>query len=616
MNQMWRIEIGRRWKQNQSKKKKIFYIFYLFKCDHYFRSLHWAYECVDSQCVRTEITAENHDRLFGLPACHLQCEEYATLLPRPTGDMRLSRSLVSVNTSLITFEFPTSTNQADFWENNQKRFFEILESKNEDPTEVSPPGGLYGLSIQIITSSDDLRLDLDTDESYTLKMAEKTNADNSRNLQVTISAATYFGARHGLETIAQLIVYDELRHEYLTPAEVEIVDAPVYKYRGLLIDTVRQYHSIAAIKRTIDTMALVKLNVFHWHITDSQSFPMELDTFPELARIGAYHPKKVYTTNAIREVVQFGLQRGVRVLPELDFPAHVAEGWQETGLMVCYNEQPWNKFCAGPPCGQLDITNENLYPVLWAMYEDVNRAFAVTDLFHMGGDEVYNSCWNVSESIQQHILDRGLDLDSGVTFTGLWAEFQERVKDQYKAINDKARIILWTNTLTEEPVVENYLKKEDYVIQVWTSGTGADSHVPHLLEKGYDLIMSNYDAFYFDCGFGSWVGTGNNWCSPYKAWHQVYNNNLRAMAGDKVGQVLGGEGCLWASISAEQTLDSRLWPRASALAERLWTEPEENFRHVEKRILLHRHLLTLYGVQAESIQPDWCLMHDGECPLG
>lgn len=558
------------------------------------------------------MTADNVHLLSGLPLCHLQCEEYATLLPRPTGDVSLSRNIISVNTSSISFSFPSYANQADYWVANRERFFGILASKNEDPEAIADPGGLHSVEVTFSVSTDNLRLDLATDESFQLTVS---TASGSGSVTATITSATYYGARHALESLAQLIVYDELRHEYVMPDRVSISDAPVYKYRGLLIDTVRQFHSVTAIKRTIDAMALVKLNVFHWHITDSQSFPMQLRALPEFSRIGAYHPRKVYTTEDMQEVVQYGRQRGVRVIPELDFPAHVAEGWQGSGLVVCYNEQPWARFCAGPPCGQLDITNEALYPVLEKMYEEADEVFGVTDLFHMGGDEVMNSCWNTSEAIQRHILDRGLDLESGRTFTGLWAEFQRRVKDQYKGINGKARMVLWTSTLTEEEVVDEYLEPEDYVIQVWTTGTGKDSHVPHLLEKGYDVIMSNVDAFYLDCGFGSWVSTGNSWCSPYKAWHHVYNNNLRAMAGERVGQILGGEACLWAEVSAGQTLDSRLWPRASALAERLWTEPAENFRHVENRILLHRHLLTLYGVNAESIQPDWCMMHDKECPV-
>lgn len=565
---------------------------------------------MEDRCLRLEITPENADQLSSLPTCHLQCEEYATLLPRPTGDVSLSRNIVSVNISEITFTVPPHATQTKYWTNNQARFLNILAMKNEDPDWVSPPGGEKSLKIQLSVTSDSIRQELSTDEQYQLTI--DTTGDF---ITVQITSPTYFGARHGLESLSQLIVYDELRHAYLMPDKVSINDAPVYKYRGLLIDTVRQYSSIAAIKRTIDTMAMVKLNVFHWHITDSQSFPMELKALPEFSRIGAYHPRKVYTTEMIKDVVEYGRERGVRVIPELDFPAHVAEGWQNSNLMVCYNEQPWNKYCAGPPCGQLDITNEELYDVLEKMYQEANDVFEVTDLFHMGGDEVKNSCWNTSEAIQEYILGQGLDLQSDKTFTGLWAGFQERVKEQYKKINEKARIILWTSTLTEEEVVEEYVSKEDYILQVWTTGTGPDSHVPHLLEKGYDLIMSNYDALYLDCGFGLYVSTGTNWCSPYKPWSTVYNNDLRAMGGDKVDQILGGEACYWASISAEHTMDSRLWPRASALAERLWTDPEENFRHVENRILLHRYYLTLYGIQAESIQPDWCLMHDKQCPM-
>lgn len=135
-----------------------------------------------------------------------------------------------------------------------------------------------------------------------------------------------------------------------------------------------------------------------------------------------------------------------------------------------------------------------------------------------------------------------------------------------------------------------------------------------LLERGYELIMSNHDALYLDCGFGLWVADGNNWCSPYKPWHAVYNNNLRNLAGEYQSQILGGEVCLWSSINDEQTLDSRVWPRASALAERLWAEPEETYRWAETRILYHRENLVENGIGAESIQPMWCLQNEGQCP--
>ena len=86
----------------------------------------------------------------------------------------------------------------------------------------------------------------------------------------------------------------------------------------------------------------------------------------------------------------------------------------------------------------------------------------------------------------------------------------------YDANGKKLPLILWTNSLTEEGHVEKYLSKDDYIIQIWTKGN--DSVVKELIEKDFRVIFSNYDAWYLDCGYSSWVGEGNNWCSPYKGW--------------------------------------------------------------------------------------------------
>lgn len=127
--------------------------------------------------------------------------------------------------------------------------------------------------------------------------------------------------------------------------------------------------------------------------------------------------------------------------------------------------------------------------------------------------------------------------------------------------------------------------------------------------------MSNYDALYFDCGYGSWVGEGNNWCSPYIGWQKVYNNDWRQIAGDRRAQILGAEATLWSEQADEQVLDGRFWPRASALAERLWTDPETDWRAAEARMLAHRERLVENGIRAESLQPEWCAENEGQCPL-
>ncbi len=373
-------------------------------------------------------------------------------------------------------------------------------------------------------------------------------------------------------------------------ASVSIRDEPVYRHRGILVDTARRYYSVDVIKKTLDVMAMSKLNVFHWHITDSQSFSMVLLSHPELAQKGAYSPLKVYYPEDIREIVEYGRVRGVRIVPEFDAPSHVAEGFQNTNLVTCSHAQPWGRYCAGPPCGQFDVTKPELYELLYEIYSEMHEMFGYPPQFHMGGDEVFVSCWNSSSEVREYMINRGWDLtESG--YMQLWGYYQQTSLNLYRYVTESdvdQKPILWTSSLTEEDVIDEFLSPDDYIIQIWTTASGPSSQIPHLLEKGYDVIISNHYVLYLDCGFGNWVGSGNNWCGPYKPWHLIYDNDFRGMAGNRTSQVLGGEVCSWSEPTDEGTLDSRLWPRASAFGERLWADPETDFRGAEFRILLHR----------------------------
>lgn len=126
--------------------------------------------------------------------------------------------------------------------------------------------------------------------------------------------------------------------------------------------------------------------------------------------------------------------------------------------------------------------------------------------------------------------------------------------------------------------------------------------------------MSNYDALYLDCGFGAWVTEGNNWCSPYIGWEKIYKNNLTSF-GEYNGQFYGAEAALWSEQTDHHTLDGRVWPRLSALGERLWSNPSTHWRKAESRMLIHRERLVENGIAAESLQPQWCLQNEGECPI-
>ncbi|CAA9994273.1 unnamed protein product [Nesidiocoris tenuis] len=433
----------------------------------------------------------------------------------------------------------------------------------------------------------------------------RPSTKRSLGVNVKISAETFLGARHGLETFSQLIIYDTVSQALVMPSEVKIVDDPKYTYRGILLDTARNFISVNAIKKVIEAMAMNKLNTFHWHITDSHSFPFQSKSYPQLTKLGAYTPKKVYTEDDIIDLVEFARIRGVRILPEFDAPAHVGEGWQWAGdATVCFNKQPWTQYCVEPPCGQLNPTSEKMYSILGGIYKDMEALFD-SDLFHMGGRR------------SQYQLGLGRTDDD---FHQLWADFQARATKIHEEMAGKSKkLVLWTSTLTETGKVDKYLDNKKYIIQIWT--LGRDKVIAELVNKGFEVIFSNYDALYFDCGFGAWVGTGNNWCSPYIPWQKVYNNDpeklleAQGVNGTEAKKlILGSEATLWTEQADDQSVENRLWPRAAAMAEQLWSNGGK-WEDAEHRFLFHRQRMVENGLNPDTLQPEWCLQNPGNCYL-
>ncbi|XP_055372401.1 chitooligosaccharidolytic beta-N-acetylglucosaminidase-like isoform X2 [Condylostylus longicornis] len=567
----------------------------------------YGYECKQNKCVKIELDETNFEKAVSLSVCRIFCgENIGTLWPKPSGEVKLDTYMAHINSKRIDFDFPRIEGHLEMWKESKERLMNQIHAQVPDLTLLKDEGRL--LNIKLLVEDDATQLTMNTDESYTLKLSVGNN-----EVFAEISAKTYFGARHGLETLSQLIVYDDIRRQIQVPAEAEIHDKPAYPHRGLLLDTSRNYFSVDSIKKTIDGMAMTKLNTFHWHITDSHSFPLVIKSRPDLYKLGAYSSRQIYTPEDVKEIVNFARVRGVRVIPEFDAPAHVGEGWQKTNMTVCFGIQPWNQYCVEPPCGQLNPTISELYDVLQDIYREMLEMFQHPDIFHMGGDEVSNTCWNTSEQIQNWMKERHWELNND-GFVQLWGHFQDNALERVDRVSEsKLPIIMWTSHLTEKEYIEKYLDKNRYIIQVWT--TGQDVKVKTLLQLGYRLILSNYDALYFDCGGAGWVNDGNNWCSPYIGWQKVYENRPKKIAGEYLNQILGSEAAIWSEQIDDTTLDARFWPRASALAERLWSDPDESWRKAESRLLLNRKRLVENGIQAEAMQPQWCLQNEGECPI-
>ena len=137
-------------------------------------------------------------------------------------------------------------------------------------------------------------------------------------------------------------------------------------------------------------MAYNKMNVFHWHISDSQSFPLYLNSEPRLATYGAYGPDFVYTENDVIDIRKYAHYRGIRILIEVDVPAHAGRGWEwgpdaKMGdLAICVGQEPWTTFCGEPPCGQINPYNNHVFGVLETIYKDIIRLTNESELFHAG----------------------------------------------------------------------------------------------------------------------------------------------------------------------------------------------------------------------------------------
>ncbi|XP_031786714.1 chitooligosaccharidolytic beta-N-acetylglucosaminidase isoform X2 [Nasonia vitripennis] len=578
------------------------------------KSSPWHYYCDGGLCKKAEIT-ENVTTPLALSVCQLFCGEAGAIWPKPTGHMSFGNFVARLDPDDIVLSgIDLRSNVGQLLQENVDRLKENVKTL---PGSKAIKKG-YGLTINVDAQFDvtSAKLTLGTSEAYTIAIHQQEDGE----LIADVSGKNYFGVRHALETLSQLIVYDDLYGDVKIVRDVYIKDEPAFPYRGILLDTARNFMDKASILRTIEAMAMSKMNTFHWHITDSHSFPYVSRTWPKFSKYGAYTPDKIYTEQDIKEIVKFGLVRGVRVLPEFDAPAHVGEGWQWVGhdTTVCFKAEPWQRYCVEPPCGQLNPTSEKVYEVLEGIFTDMMRDFE-PDFFHMGGDEVNINCWNSSDIIKDWMTKKGWDLSES-SFYQLWDHFQSKAYDKLTKANNGKELdaVLWTSGLTNEENLK-HLDPKKYIIQIWT--TGADATIGRLIKNNFRVIFSNYDALYLDCGFGAWVGEGNNWCAPYKGWQKVYENSpMKMLKGQGFSEqykhlVLGGEAALWSEQVDSTSVDSRLWPRSAAMAERLWSNPTSSWIHAEQRMLRHRERLVQRGIFADSLEPEWCLQNQGSCYL-
>ncbi|XP_050100153.1 chitooligosaccharidolytic beta-N-acetylglucosaminidase isoform X2 [Anopheles aquasalis] len=395
----------------------------------------FKFRCENNQyCIKQRVESDKHhdQNLYeNLNYCRLVCGKFGPLFPKPTGIVELGKHTTAIHPDNIRLEADKTINSAEVLQMLNQTHHQFLTNLRNECSGQCKKTNSVELTIKVFVASSEAILSWTTDESYMLNIS----AINVKNPIAVVEALTMFGARHAIETLSQLIVAildEEYEVEYRSLrilTRTLIIDAPVYAHRGLMLDTARNFIPVTAIKRQLDGMAASKLNVLHWHITDTHSFPMALERVPEAALYGAYSSDAVYSPRDIQSVVNYAKQNGIRIIFEFDAPAHAGNGWQwgpDMGLgelAVCVNKLPWRNYCIEPPCGQLNPVNPNLFFVLEKLYMDFAEIDPQQPIIHMGGDEVFYNCWNETEAILKYLNDRGMGRTEAA-FLFLWSDFQ------------------------------------------------------------------------------------------------------------------------------------------------------------------------------------------------
>jgi hexosaminidase len=394
------------------------------------------------------------------------------------------------------------------------------------------------------------------EESYTLDVTA-TGAK--------LTAPAPLGILHGLETLLQLV---QITPDGFSVPAVHIEDQPRFPWRGLMIDVSRHFITLPALRRNIDAMAAVKLNVLHLHLSDNEGFRVESKVFPKLQGMGS---DGLYFTQAeIRELISYAHDRGIRIVPEFDIPGH------STAWFVGYPElasapgpyaveRGWGVFDPA-----MDPTREQTYKFLDKFIGEMAGLFPDA-YFHVGGDEVNGKQWDENKNIQAFKQKQGIKTDEL-----LQQYFMARVE---KLVAKRHKIMIgWDEILAPG------LPKES-VIQSWR---GQDS-LAAAAKLGYRGLLSN--GYYLDL------------MSPASQHYLVdpMSGDAATLTPDQQKLILGGESCMWAEYVSTEIIDLRIWPRNVAIAERYWSP--QSVRDVDsmyRRIDSESHRLEWVGLTHRS----------------
>ena len=406
------------------------------------------------------------------------------------------------------------------------------------------------------------KLEIYEDESYQIDF---------KNNSIELKASTDLGVVHALQTLQQLV---ENNSDYFYFQRAIIKDQPRFTWRGLMMDVARHFQPISVIKRNLRGMAAVKMNVFHWHLSDDQGFRIESKLYPKLHELGS--DGLYYTQAQIKDIVSYADRLGIMVVPEIDIPGHA------TAFLVGHPELASKKRGysiernSGVFDPTLDPTNPKTYEVLDGLFGEIAPLFT-SKYFHIGGDENEGKHWDENQYIQdfkkKHQLKTNHDLQ---TYFNIKVE---KILAKYNK-----RVMGW-----EEIMMPSM--PTSALIHSWKGVNEGKKPLSSLIKaakNGYQTVLSN--GFYIDL------------MQPI-AEHYLVNPlpSSLDLTTEERKRVLGAEATLWSELVTPLTIDSRIWPRTAAIAERFWSsENTKDVSHLNKRLPFISKQLEQLGLTHQS----------------
>ena len=410
------------------------------------------------------------------------------------------------------------------------------------------------------------------------------------------------GVYYGIQSLIQLIhAYQVTDGEIILPC-TSILDYPRFSWRGMHLDVSRHFFPVEFVKRYIDILAMHKMNVFHWHLTDDQGWRIEIDAYPKLTELGAWRkgmgneewnyfvePKTIkgpnyggyYTKEEIKDIVEYASQRYVTIVPEIEMPGHSWAALYAYPELSC-SGIPWRKpddvvfefsdpFCAG---------NEGTFEFFENVLSEVMALFP-SEYIHIGGDEAKKTPWETCPLCRQRMKNEGLQ-----NVEELQSYFIKRIE---KFVSSKGRRIIGWDEILEGGLAPGA------AVMSWRGEDGGIAAA----KAGHPVVMVPGQYLYFNKA-QTYNEMDHIGVKSVTSLENVYNYDPIpvALTEEEAQNILGAQGALWTEyVFSEQQAEKRLLPRLAALAEVVWSPLE--YRDQDsffKRLEVHNNFLETSGV--------------------